>query len=303
MAPPPPHAKPKAKAAFKAMRKLGVPVETISLNLKKLLKLYDKNWALIEEDNYRSLADFIFQSQEEEGTHQLKEANSEAPLSVSPSQEHFGGGGYVTSGEDEIEFGSPLAQGGLVEGKGKWLVSGRFGSREEGISGSKRPFDKCDDNAQFKVPKSVVFPSESAPTGNKDQQRRSITTPKTASITDSSASDLEIASSELGDVKVSMHLDFAVEQPDFCMPNIDEVFKMVEEKCIQTYQITNPNFSLKKLMKDFCKSCLEAGTETEKDGEGLVNGIPALDSLKNSCTRLTANNVFILSADGKVQSA
>ncbi|KAI3835542.1 hypothetical protein MKW92_034641, partial [Papaver armeniacum] len=62
MAPP----NPKALAAFKAMRALGIPAETIKPNLKKLYNLYDKNWSLIEEDNYRALADFIFESQEEE---------------------------------------------------------------------------------------------------------------------------------------------------------------------------------------------------------------------------------------------
>ncbi|KAI3971476.1 hypothetical protein MKW92_033647, partial [Papaver armeniacum] len=160
----PQNTKPKATAAFKAMRKLGVPPETITKNLKKLLDLYDKNWSFIEEDNYRVLTDIIFQSQEEEETQKLKEANFEAPLSVSPSLEPSGGGGggYVIRGEDEAEFGCFLPQDGPVKQKGKLLVSGRFASREEGISGSKRPSDEWG-NAQFKVPKSVVYPSASAP--------------------------------------------------------------------------------------------------------------------------------------------
>ncbi|KAI3865959.1 hypothetical protein MKX03_036818, partial [Papaver bracteatum] len=163
----PPNTKPKATAAFKALRKLGIPPETIITNLKKLLDLYGKNWSFIEEDNYRVLVDEIFESQEEEETQKLKEANFVAPLFVSPSLEHLGGGGggCVIRGEDEAEYVSCLPQCGPGKEKGKRLVSGRFGSREEGISGSKRLSDECD-NAQFKVPKSVVYPSASAPFRN-----------------------------------------------------------------------------------------------------------------------------------------
>ncbi|KAI3958150.1 hypothetical protein MKW98_020792 [Papaver atlanticum] len=359
MAPP----NPKALAAFKAMRALGIPAETIKPNLKKLYNLYDKNWSLIEEDNYRALADFIFQSQEEEEkeTHK-EEANVEVqlgnplpatpPLLKRPKIEklgHLGGGGDGFSNGDALEpdvalirrnkraqddprglnhmpngaeFGSHSGKGGQHEGdEGKWLVSRTFGSREEGISGSKRLSDECY-NGQFKVPRSVVYPSESVPVSNEekalieyrvpcnakgkyedngvsDEQRRSVATLKTPDL---SSSDFEIASSELGDVKISMHLDFSAEEPDFRMPNINAVLKMVEDKCVKNYQITDPNFSLQKLMNDFCEACVEAGTETEKDGEGIVNGVSAVASLKNSSAHLTANSVLILSADGKVQS-
>ncbi|XP_073142202.1 probable inactive histone-lysine N-methyltransferase SUVR2 isoform X2 [Henckelia pumila] len=47
--------------AFCAMKSLGLSAETVKPVLKKLLKLYNKNWVLIEEDNYRTLADAIFE--------------------------------------------------------------------------------------------------------------------------------------------------------------------------------------------------------------------------------------------------
>lgn len=209
MAPP----NPKALAAFKAMRALGIPAETIKPNLKKLYNLYDKNWSLIEEDNYRALADFIFESQEEEA--KKEEANVEAPL-VSPVSatppllkrpkieklQHLGGGGggdgFLNGdavepdvalirrnkrAQDEprglkhmpngAEFGSHSGKGGQLEGdKGKWLVSRTFGSREEGISGSKGPSGECD-NAQFNVSRSVVYPIESASIRNEGKLRPS----------------------------------------------------------------------------------------------------------------------------------
>ncbi|KAH6803362.1 hypothetical protein C2S51_000362 [Perilla frutescens var. frutescens] len=51
--------------AFHAMKSIGISPETTKPILKQLLKLYDKNWQLIEEDNYRTLADSIFQYEED----------------------------------------------------------------------------------------------------------------------------------------------------------------------------------------------------------------------------------------------
>ncbi|XP_060964787.1 probable inactive histone-lysine N-methyltransferase SUVR2 [Cannabis sativa] len=46
---------------FRAMRRLGIEEGKVKRVLKKLFKLYDKNWELIEEENYRALADAIFE--------------------------------------------------------------------------------------------------------------------------------------------------------------------------------------------------------------------------------------------------
>ncbi|KAK7245323.1 hypothetical protein RIF29_40163 [Crotalaria pallida] len=46
------------------MANLGIHVSKVKPVLKKLLKLYDKNWELIEEENYRALADAIFEEDE-----------------------------------------------------------------------------------------------------------------------------------------------------------------------------------------------------------------------------------------------
>lgn len=51
--------------AFKAMKRLGIRSEDTKPALKQLLKLFNGNWAAIEEDNYRVLADTIFEYQED----------------------------------------------------------------------------------------------------------------------------------------------------------------------------------------------------------------------------------------------
>ncbi|XP_076913415.1 histone-lysine N-methyltransferase SUVR4-like isoform X2 [Bidens hawaiensis] len=55
----------KARKAIRAMKGLSIPPEVVKPVLKNLLKLYDWNWELIEEDNYRTLADAVFQSQDD----------------------------------------------------------------------------------------------------------------------------------------------------------------------------------------------------------------------------------------------
>ena len=48
------------------MKNIGISHEKVKPVLKDLLKLYDKNWELIEEENYRVLADAIFEKEEAE---------------------------------------------------------------------------------------------------------------------------------------------------------------------------------------------------------------------------------------------
>ena len=57
---------PRVLQAFRAMRNLGIPEEKVKPVLKNLLKLYEKKWELIEEENYRALADAIFEAEETE---------------------------------------------------------------------------------------------------------------------------------------------------------------------------------------------------------------------------------------------
>ncbi|KAK4433144.1 Histone-lysine N-methyltransferase SUVR4 [Sesamum alatum] len=56
---------PRIAKAFRAMRSLGIDAETVKPVLKRLLKLYNRNWELIEEDNFRTLADAIFEHSDE----------------------------------------------------------------------------------------------------------------------------------------------------------------------------------------------------------------------------------------------
>lgn len=58
--------KEKVANAFRAMKNIGISEDKVKPVLKSLLKLFDKNWKLIEEENYRALADAIFDRDEVE---------------------------------------------------------------------------------------------------------------------------------------------------------------------------------------------------------------------------------------------
>ncbi|XP_038706310.1 probable inactive histone-lysine N-methyltransferase SUVR2 isoform X1 [Tripterygium wilfordii] len=50
---------PRFSKAFRDMKAIGITEDKVQLVLKKLLKLYDKKWKFIEEENYRVPADAI----------------------------------------------------------------------------------------------------------------------------------------------------------------------------------------------------------------------------------------------------
>ncbi|KAK3405186.1 hypothetical protein EUGRSUZ_K01433 [Eucalyptus grandis] len=56
----------RVKAAFMAMKGIGISEDKVKPVLKKLLKLYEKNWEMIEEENYRVLADAIFDEEDDQ---------------------------------------------------------------------------------------------------------------------------------------------------------------------------------------------------------------------------------------------
>ncbi|KAF5741826.1 histone-lysine N-methyltransferase SUVR2 isoform X1 [Tripterygium wilfordii] len=109
-----------------------------------------------------------------------------------------------------------------------------------------------------------------------------------ATVLKESPSKLEIASSSMGKVKVSLSCDSVLGRPDFHMPSIDELLQSLEEKCLRSYKIIDPNFSVKNLMKDVCETFLELATDRSNESqpqERIMNIRPAIDILKKSAAR------------------
>ncbi|PKI51925.1 hypothetical protein CRG98_027681 [Punica granatum] len=78
---------PKVKAAFSAMKILGISEDKVKPVLKKLLKVYDKNWELIEEENYRALIDAIFDEDDNKVADQKRKSHSEEEEEEAQTQE------------------------------------------------------------------------------------------------------------------------------------------------------------------------------------------------------------------------
>ncbi|KAH9603762.1 hypothetical protein KSS87_018788 [Heliosperma pusillum] len=66
----------RVKAAFKAMKEIGIAEHKTKPALKKLLKVFNKNWSLIELENYRVLADAIFEYEETETAEKEKKSEN-----------------------------------------------------------------------------------------------------------------------------------------------------------------------------------------------------------------------------------
>ncbi|XP_042518224.1 probable inactive histone-lysine N-methyltransferase SUVR2 isoform X2 [Macadamia integrifolia] len=423
---------PRVAKAFAAMKAIGIPEETVKPVLKNLLRLYDKNWELIEEENYRALADAIFEYEEskEAEERQRKEAianESEPPLkrlrrhhvgqastsgcnsspilgegSPKPKME-LGDGSETCYRQDRTEtmqFGdkrvesepvSPMTHlkntakesastqtcpgqegeepleicGGeerseshcassqaferqkgkepvppetapvdkrspsVFRDKGKEPVSPQIALRDK-RSPSKRashtislkePKIEPDDLPQFEVPIAMIHPLPGPPrnegplsmkgslsrngstaevNGQRPQASQSVDagdegdhvlakaceTGKQHELvinSEESSARFEIASSPLGEVKISLSCDSALGKSGFHVPTLDEVLKMVEDRCLKSYRIIEPNFSVMTLMKELCQCFLELGNDSVDDkAEDGRNATSSPDSLGNS---------------------
>lgn len=107
-----------------------------------------------------------------------------------------------------------------------------------------------------------------------------------ATIPEDSPANLEIATSPMGEVKISLSCNSILGRPNFHMPSQDELLKSMEEKCLRSYKILDPNFSVMKMLKDMCECFLELATDSSHESqEGLINVTSTLDLLKKSAAR------------------
>ncbi|XP_028555664.1 probable inactive histone-lysine N-methyltransferase SUVR1 isoform X1 [Dendrobium catenatum] len=90
----------------------------------------------------------------------------------------------------------------------------------------------------------------------------------------------DIASSITGEVKLS--LTYSSDSPDFKMPSIESIFKMVEDRCLKSYKILKPDFSLMNLMKDICQCTVDLAAESSKDEQEAIKVTPLLEPLKRA---------------------
>ncbi|KAK4366161.1 hypothetical protein RND71_014041 [Anisodus tanguticus] len=373
---------PRVRKAFRAMKNIGISEVKVKPVLKSLIKLYDKNWELIEEENYRALADAIFEKEEAEAAEHKKSENNEVrdvplvqreevleeeavpeeperPLKrlrlryqgqASPSANNSSAGNSLKRPRrgEEGELPGPCyenqsqreanpsshrnnlrlneTQTSPIMSRGTSLVAAKASrasklkepkkepggeqSPKQKMLGSLaliKPKDEpyTDDMPQFEAPIAVIHPepSNKGVTSSGNASRRcpetseplaielrggrdageEITTSSNGVATSRELvevqnrcySDVDIASSPSGEIKVSINFDPARCRSDFRVPSLESVLKMVELKCLKSYKILDPNFSVKKLMKDMCECFLELGTQHSRELQATTD-VPQL---------------------------
>ncbi|XP_055959546.1 probable inactive histone-lysine N-methyltransferase SUVR2 isoform X2 [Mercurialis annua] len=383
---------PKIMNAFRAMKNLGIPQDKVKPVLKKLLKLYDNNWLYVEEENYRALADAIFEADDD----QSKGGNIEEEAEVHDEPEQplkrqrlrsEEGQACAVSDDSNSMSGGPLMKKPKVEGeaarganalqrspdmrkpqpgdlspqnrnsessqmrnsyKGKEPMLLQAASKEKrpiverpslavqirdpvGDRGKQKmresnalikpkdePFtdELPPDNLPcYEAPIAVIRPVRSITTGKPNDHvplashfseenggdtlpvsssERRTNSELAAATQDKSSSDLEIASSTLGEVKISLSCHSLLGKPNFHMPSQDELLKSMQEKCLQSYKIIDPNFSVLQMLKDICECFLELGTDSSHESqESVMNVTTTVDVLKKPAACIALGNGLV----------
>uniref|UniRef100_A0A1D1Y0M4 Histone-lysine N-methyltransferase SUVR4 n=1 Tax=Anthurium amnicola TaxID=1678845 RepID=A0A1D1Y0M4_9ARAE len=121
---------------------------------------------------------------------------------------------------------------------------------------------------------------ENGENSSDDSRNKNSANGRVINTVEASSKTIEMLSSFIGDAKVSLSYN-VVDCPNFQMPSLMSVVKKVEDKCLRSYKIFDPSFSLINIMKELCNTVLELGTEsTETKLEDIIRITPALDLSK-----------------------
>ncbi|XP_010494395.1 PREDICTED: probable inactive histone-lysine N-methyltransferase SUVR2 isoform X2 [Camelina sativa] len=338
------------KKAFLAMRALGIKDAQVKPVLKDLLTLYDKNWELIAEDNYRVLADAIFDSQEAQAIQEskgkkvdeAKEDEEGCASEVGRGKKKF----HESIEEDDealAESDRPLKRLRRRGEGGSALTSPSLDSpnlEETPAYGEESglillpfhpvPTETHPDAGELIVPKdelitdmpSSSFHSDSVERGDssvlmlemektnghvEDMAGETVSTvdgitndvsPITAgrlseqklasTVEDPSA--LELASSALGEVKLNLSFAPATRGTNQHVPSMEELRRAMEEKCLRSYKILDPNFSVIGFMNDICSCYLDLATKGKDSSNQMPKPLPFvttnIDALKKSAASM-----------------
>jgi len=279
----------RAKKALDAMKPLGFSRKQAAPVLKKLLKIYNNNWELIEDECYRALADAILDAQDDKQTPDTSQGMQAAyedsePHGTTRDDRHS----YASAGEDDNEtplvkrprmgvadFGQELQPGpqrSTVSTQGALPTSPQTSRRQtRSLTLVQQAADHGDpaainDAPILKEPKpepqidaagvgytvqNTHEPQQVVPMCN-NGVGSSVQNTQEASFV-----EVDVASSTNGEVKMSMKCNL---DPSKFSISMEEVFKMVEEKCLHSYKVLPPDFSIGKLMSEVCQSVAELGT-------------------------------------------
>ncbi|XP_072957775.1 probable inactive histone-lysine N-methyltransferase SUVR2 isoform X2 [Typha angustifolia] len=116
-------------------------------------------------------------------------------------------------------------------------------------------------------------------------QRNNTNTSDLVNFQDDSPTNVEIAASASGAVKLQFSCT-RLHRSDFSMPSMEAICKELEDRCLKSYKILEPKFSLMNLLNEMCQCFLDLTSKSEETRrENVKQIVPALESLKRSGVR------------------
>lgn len=277
----------RASCAFKATRALGIRDEEVKPVLLNLLKLFDKNWELIEAEDYRALIDAYFESKESERVsdekslmeHSVYERSSKRPH-LEQQKDQISSSTDSLSPVEKVIFSSMAPKDSTCKRASCAFSSERLAveprcshPQKEKMSSNchtrelikPRTKQSVSDEADFAEPPAAVHPVVRGSFVGSTNGNNLVT--RLGSQCDASSSkdrmycnsNVLIASSTSGEVKISLNCDSAVRCQNFKVPDFNSVLKYLEDKYLKTHKLVTPEFSMKTLFKDLCECYVQVG--------------------------------------------
>uniref|UniRef100_A0A1J3HC30 Histone-lysine N-methyltransferase SUVR2 n=1 Tax=Noccaea caerulescens TaxID=107243 RepID=A0A1J3HC30_NOCCA len=108
--------------------------------------------------------------------------------------------------------------------------------------------------------------------------------------TQAESSALELASSASGEVKINLSFAPATGGSSLRLPSEEELRRAMEDKCLRSYKILDPNFSVVGFLNDICSCYLDLATKANSSANQSPENLPVfttnVDVLKNSAARM-----------------
>ncbi|XP_011038472.1 PREDICTED: histone-lysine N-methyltransferase SUVR4 isoform X3 [Populus euphratica] len=279
----------RASCAFKATRALGIRDEEVKPVLLNLLKLFDMKWELIEAEDYRALIDAYFESKESKmGSdekslmeHSVYERPSKIPH-LEQQKDQISSSTDSLSPVEKMIFSSMAPKDSTCKGASCAFSSEQLAveprsshPRKEKMPSNchtrvfikQRTKQSVSDEADFAEPPAAVHPGNVFQGSFVGSTNGNNLVTRLGSQCDASSSkdrmycnsNVLIASSTSGEVKISLNCDSAVRCQNFKVPDFNSVLKYLEDKYLKTHKLVTPEFSMKTLFKDLCECYVQVG--------------------------------------------
>ncbi|KAK7397339.1 hypothetical protein VNO78_18508 [Psophocarpus tetragonolobus] len=307
---------PRFDKAFSFMETLGISDNEVQPVLINLLRVYEGNWELIEDDNYRTLVDAYFDFEKDKGAECERKADASSdggeksrrePLWVdedhqdlpsmnSPSQT------LLCAEENKISpmisrqklIGPSQTFMGDIKPKTSLQASHKMLSEVEKISNLLPmaakdgrsypenatsaelclPVEKGHEKPRTKKPKIQSTSTnhnglsdasdgnlcaKSLSTQDQDMRNNDVISVSNNKSTAYNGNITIGSSSSLGEVKIYLNCDSALGQPNFSIPNLDLVMKLMDKMYLCLYKRVGPQVCMAELLDELCRTYLKLG--------------------------------------------